>query len=99
MELCRLDARRRRREDESARHRVVVQVRPRAFDFLQLAETGRAEVADGIFLRCLRRVHAELPVDLFPREGERRLEPERPVGEPQVEIEAERRPREPLEDI
>ena len=81
------------------RHRVVVQAGPRAFDFLQLAETGRAEVADGIFLRCLRGVHAKLPVELFPREGERRLEPERPVGEPQVEIEAERRSLEPLEDI
>ena len=42
-ELCRRDARQRRREDEPARDRVIVQVRPRAGDFLQLAQTGCAE--------------------------------------------------------
>ena len=33
LELCRRDARRRRRQHEPARHRRIVQVRPRAFDF------------------------------------------------------------------
>ena len=37
-EVCRWDARRRGQEDERVRDRVIVQVRPRALDFFQLAQ-------------------------------------------------------------
>ena len=72
-----------------------MQVRPRALNLVQLAETVHAEVAErGLIVRP-GRVHAELPVELRPREAERARESERAIGEPQVEIEAERRPRSP----
>ena len=56
MELCRRDARRRWRENERPRDRVIVQVRPGALDFFQFAQTVRAEAVHRAFIpaRLLR---------------------------------------------
>ena len=100
-ELCRRDARRRRRDHEPARDRPIGQARPRAVDFFQLAQTDRPEAArvEHAAGRHARRVRAELPVELPPRQAQRRLEIERPVREPEVQVEAEGRPLYRLEDV
>ena len=67
--------------------RLVVQVRPGVLDFFQLAQTVRAEVIHGAPITRLRRVRAELPVELPPCETERARESERAIGEPEVEVE------------
>ena len=76
-----------------------MQARPRALNLLQLAETLRAEVVHGAYIARLRRVRAELPVEQRPCEPQRALESERPVCEPEVEVEAEGRPLHRLEDV
>ena len=76
-----------------------MQVRPRALDLLQLAETVFAEIVHGVCIARLGRVYAELPVEQRPREPQRALERERPVGEPQVQVESERRPLERSQDV
>ena len=48
---------------------------------------------------CHRGARAELPVELLPREAQRSLEGECPVREPEVQVEAERRPLHRLEDM
>ena len=45
------------------------------------------------------RVRAELAVELFPREAQRPLKRKRPVDEPEVQIETERRPFERPEGV
>ena len=90
--MRRRNTRRRRREHERPRDRVIVQVWPRSLDLFQLAQTVRAKVADGEFIVRPGRVYAELPVEQRPREPKRTLESERAIGEPQVQIESERRP-------
>ena len=62
------------------------QVRPRAFDFFQLAQDLPAEAADRAFLSRLLGVRAELAEELPPREGDRHTERERPVREPQIQV-------------
>ena len=79
--------------------RLVVQVRPGVLDFFQLAETVRAEGVYGAPVTSLGRIRAELPVELRPRDAERAREVERPIDEPQIQVEAERRPLETLEDV
>ena len=88
------DARRRGLDDEPTRDGVIVQVRPSAVDFFQLAQTDRPEAArvEHASGRHARRVRAKLPVELPPGQAQRRLEIERPVREPEVQVEAEGRP-------
>ena len=45
------------------------------------------------------RVRAELPVEMFSREAQLARESERAIGEPEVEVEAERRPLHRLENF
>ena len=92
--LCRRDARRRRRDHEPARDRPIVQLRPGVFNFLQLAQTGRAEHAHRAVVDDFERVRAELPIELLPREGQWSLKREGAIHEPEVQIQPERRPLE-----
>ena len=55
-------------------------------------QSGRLRRSEGGFIVRPGRVHAELPVEQRPREPQRARESERAIGEPQVEVEAERRP-------
>ncbi len=98
-ELRRRDARQRRREHESAWRGLIAQARPGAVDFLQLAESRPLKTFNRAFCPDLFRGRAELPVELLPREAQRSLEGERPVREPEVQVEAERRPLHRLEDM
>ena len=66
-----------------------MQVRPRALDLLQLAQTVLAKVINSAPIVRLLRVHAELPVEQRPREPQLALQRERAIGEPQVEVEVE----------
>ena len=92
--MCRRDAWRRGREDDSPRGRSIVQVRPGAVDFLQLAKTGRTKVVNPAGVPRLLLVHTELPIELFPREAQRSLEGEHPVREPEVQVERQDASRE-----
>ena len=65
-----------------------MQVRPRALDLLQLAQTVLAKVINSAPIVRLLRVHAELPVEQRSREPQLALQRERAIGEPQVEVEA-----------
>ena len=47
-------------------NRPIVQVRPRALNLLQLAQTVPAEIINGALLGGLGRVRAELPVERRP---------------------------------
>ena len=76
-----------------------VTVRKAAVDFFQLADTVLAEVLHRGVLARFGRVRAELAVELFPREAQRPLERKRPVDEPEVQIETERRPFERPEGV
>ena len=76
-------------QDQEARSRRVVQVRPSQLDLLQLAQDFFAEVADGEFVAGLVRVQAKLTVDLTPGEPLRSTEGEGAVDQPEVEIEAQ----------
>ena len=56
-------------------------------------------VLDGAFIAGLGRINPELAAHLPSREPKRALHAECPVGEPQVEIEAQRRALEAREDV
>ena len=88
-ELCRRDARQRRREHESAWRGLIAQARPGAVDFLQLAESRPLKTFNRAFCPDLFRGRAELPVELLPREAQRSLDGECPVREPEVQVEPE----------
>ena len=55
-------------QDQEARRRGVVQVRPGQLDLFQLAQTLRAEVVNSALVAGLVRVWAELTVNLLPGE-------------------------------
>ena len=44
-------------------------------------------------------VRTKLPIELFPREAQRALKRKRPIDEPEVQVEAEWRPLERLENV
>ena len=54
-------------QDQEARRRGVVQVRPGQLDLFQLAQTVRAEVVNSALVAGLVRVWAELTVNLSAR--------------------------------
>ena len=81
------------------RRGLIAQARPGAVDFLQLAESRPLKTFNRAFCTDLFRGRAELPVELLPREAQRGLYGECPVREPEVQIEAERRPLHRLEDM
>ena len=91
--------RRRWIEDQDARSRRVVQLRPRDLDLLQLAENLAAEVLDGFFIVGAGRVCAELLVHPTPGEPLRGCQSKDSIGEPQVNIEAQGRTLERLEGV
>ena len=64
------------------------QARPGRLDLRQLPEAVLAEAIDRHTVDSLGRVGSELPVEYRPGQPFRSIEAERPVGEPQVEIEA-----------
>ena len=84
-------------QDQEARRRGVVQVRPGQLDLFQLAQTVRAEVVNSALVAGLVRVWAELTVNLLPGEPLWSCQSKDSIGEPQVEIEAQRRAFECLE--
>ena len=65
-QLRRRDTRRRRREQQHALHRPVVQVRPGVLDFMQLAQTVFSKIVHDQLVASPGRVRAELPVELRP---------------------------------
>ena len=100
-ELCRWDAPRRGLDDEPTRDGVIVQVRPGAVAFFSSRKQNRPEAArvEHASGRHARRVRAKLPVELPPGQAQRRLKIERPVREPEVQVEAEGRPLYRLKDV
>ena len=84
-------------EDQDAFDRRVVQLRPGQLDLFQLAEALCAKGVNSAFVAGVVRVRSELAVQEPPREPQRSTEREGPVDQPQVEIEAQRRPFEGLE--
>ena len=60
------DGRGRGVQDQHARSRRVVQLRPDELDFFQFAQNLTLKVADGYSVAGLVRVQAELAVDLPP---------------------------------
>ena len=84
-------------EDQDAFSRRVVQLRPGQLDLFQLAQNLFPEAADGELVAGFGRVRSKLAVQEPPRNPQRIVEREGPIGEPQVEIEAQRRAFEGLE--
>ena len=82
-----------------ARSRGVVQTWPGQLDLLQLAQNLAPEEFNRLFVAGLIRVCLELAVQLTPCEPLRELEREGAVGEPHVEIEAQRAALEGREDV
>ena len=56
-------------QDQDARSRRVVQLRPGQLDLLQLAHSLTLEVADGHSVAGFVRVYTELPIQLTPGEA------------------------------
>ena len=86
-------------QDQDTRSRSVVQPRPGQFDFLQLAQGLAAEEFNRFLVAGFRRVRAELAVELPPSELLRSAEREGAVGEPQVQIKAQRTSLERRESV
>ena len=76
-------------QDQDARSRGVVQLRPGQLDLLQLAERLDPEVLDGFLVVGVFRVCGELTVHLPPGEILRSTEREDAVDKPEVDIEAQ----------
>ena len=79
------------RDNERPSGKPVVQSGPRLLDLIQLPEAIRPEGIDGTSVTRLVRVRSELTVEVFPGQRQWLLEHEGSVGEPHIEIEAERR--------
>ena len=86
-------------EDQDPSACRVVQIRPGQLNLLQLAQNLESELLNGACLRGACRVRSELAVHLPPCDLHRGRQRESPVGEPQVEIEAQRASLEPLQSI
>ena len=69
-------------EDQDARRRGVVQVRPGQLDLLQLAQAVRAEGINSALVAGLVRVCSELTVHLSPSDPLRSPKREGPVDQP-----------------
>ena len=93
------DARVGEREDQYALARRVVQALPGGLDLDQLPQAVLAKVTDGELVVCFGRVRSELAVEARPGEPHRTLQREGAVGDPEVEIEAQGRAFEGLEDV
>ena len=86
-------------QDQDAPGRRVVQIRPGQLDLLQLAQNLVPEVLNGLVIAGFGRVRSELLVQLLPSEAERSTEGEGAVGQPEVEIEAQRTTLESREGV
>ena len=69
-------------QDQEARNRGVVQLRPCDLDLLQLAQHIAAEVENGALIVGFVRVQAKLTVHLTSGKPQRSAEGEGAVGEP-----------------
>ena len=78
-------------EDQEARSCGVVQLRPGQLDLFQLAEAIRAEVVNGSLVARPVRFHTELTIEARPAKPHRAIQREGPIGDPHVEIKAQRR--------
>ena len=79
--------------------RRIVQIRPSQLDLLQFAQAVRAKGVDSAIIARLDRVHSELTIEAHPGEPERTPQRESPIGQPQIEINTQRRALEGLQDI
>ena len=69
-------------QDQDARSRRVVQIRPGQLDLLQLAQGLPTKDFDNSLVAGLGRVRSELLVQLPPGEPQRSTKRENAVGEP-----------------
>ena len=86
-------------QDQDARSRRVVQLRPGQLDLLQLAQHLDAEVLNGFLVVGVVRVCPELAVHLPPGETQRSAKRKGPVHQPEVQVEAQRRTLERREGV
>ena len=77
-------------QNQEARSRRVIQLRPGQLDLLQLAQNLDAEVLNGFLVAGLVRVQAELAVHLPPGDPLWGADREGAVHQPQIEIQAQR---------
>ena len=89
----------RRREDQHALGRRIVQPWPSHLDLLQLPQTVRTKSLDGAIFSRLGWIHPELAIEARPGEPQRPIQCESPICQPQIEIDTQRRALEGLQDI